>query len=578
MVGDGESKQGGGSDSEIARTVAQSEPEPTQLDIECAKLPRNDTGNADRLVLRVGQDLIYLDEAGWHWWCGQYWMPQPARKSPDAVRLAQSVAAAIDGEARAYRARSRQLEAELPPEPPAPPRQVDGEEPKPDPHAAARAEWKRKVEELEAAKKVNATHAKFGVGSGNAARINALLAMAEPKLRKRPDEMDRDPLLFNTLSGTLELDHPDGTLGKVVEREHRRADYITHIAGTAFNGKARDGAGVPNCPDFLKFLEWAQPKVENQLFLQRWFGYCLTAINTEQVFLMFYGDGSNGKSVLMIIMEELMGSYAATVPIEVFLKDDRRRGGDATPELVPLVSARLALASEPEDSTRLSEAVAKKVTGGDKMNVRRLFEGMISIRPKFKVMLSFNNKPQVRGQDEGIWRRILLVPFKSFMPKGKEDKGLAKRLIETEGAAILNWALDGYYMWREIGLAPPPDVMAATAEYRAESDPVGKFLAEVIEPSPAERIKAHRLYEVYRRWCNVNGHHAFSSTQFGLRLKAKKIVAVRSDGIHYVGIGFNTAMLDELERKPFRNSSGNPSDGDDTGGGDPRDKEGYPEQ
>jgi putative DNA primase/helicase len=244
-----------------------------------------------------------------------------------------------------------------------------------------------------------------------------MLAMAEPKLRKRPKDMDAAPYLFNTESGTLELGDAWTGIGDMREREHRRTDLITHIAGTRFDAGAYNGARVPGCPEWLRFLEWAQPDPDVRAFLQRWFGYCLTADNSEQVFLMLYGSGSNGKSVMMIVMEALLGTYAATVPIELFLHDDRRRGGDATPELVPLISAHLALASEPEENTRLSEAITKKVTGGDKINVRRLFEGMISIVPKFKVMLSFNNKPPVRGQDEGIWRRILLVPFNSFMPK-----------------------------------------------------------------------------------------------------------------------------------------------------------------
>jgi putative DNA primase/helicase len=556
-------------EDDIDDVIETAEVEPDGADFDLAKLPRNDTGNAERLVAREGKNLIYLDEAGWHWWGDKYWMPGPARKSPDAVLAAQRVAEAIQREAEALKMEARDFKEAMPSEPP---KVKDGED---DPHAVERARYKLLCTELELKLKRIDAHHRFAIASGNSARITGMLAMAEPKLRKRPQDMDRAPFLFNTESGTLELGDPETGSGDIIEREHRRGDYITHIAGTRFDPRARDGAHVPACPEFLRFLEWAQPDPAVRDFLQRWFGYCLTADNSEQVFMMFYGSGSNGKSVLMIIMEALLGSYAATVPIEVFLHDDRRRGGDATPELVPLISARLALASEPEESTRLSEAIAKKVTGGDKINVRRLFEGMISIVPKFKVLLSFNNKPAVRGQDEGIWRRILLVPFNSFMPKDRVDKKLAHRLLATEGPAILNWALDGMRYWREIGLAPPPAVVAATSEYRAESDPVGKFLAECTERSPDGEVKATRLYEVYRRWCVVNGHHALSSTKLGLQLKNKKIEARHSNGAWYHGLGLDIAAVAELERKGLHNVSNNASNDEDAGGGDPRDGGGY---
>jgi len=555
----------GSGEDDIDDVIETADVEPDAGDYDLAKLPRNDTGNADRLVAREGHNLIHLDEAGWHWWGGKYWQPGPSRKSPDATLAAQRVADAIAREAEALKREAKDFKDAMPAEPP---KVKEGET---DPYALERATYRMLCTELELKLKRIDAHFRFGVGSGNSARINGMLAMAEPKLRKRPEDMDRAPFVFNTQSCTLELGDPEYGHGEIRQREHRREDYITRIAGTGYDRAAYNGAGVPRCPEFLRFLEWAQPDLHVRLFLQRWFGYCLTADNSEQVFMMFYGSGSNGKSVLMIIMETLLGSYAATVPIEVFLHDDRKRGGDATPELVPLISARLALASEPEESTRLSEAVTKRVTGGDKMNVRRLFEGMISIVPKFKVMLSFNNKPQVRGQDEGIWRRILLVPFNSFMEKDKEDKGLAKRLIATEGPGILNWAIEGYRLWREGGLKPPEAVKLATQEYREESDPIGKFLEVCTDRTTAGEVQATRLYEVYRRWCLVNGHHAFSSTAFGLKLKAKKITVKKSSVNVYLGIALDLDAVAALERRPSHNP---PADGD-SGGGDPRDEGGY---
>jgi phage/plasmid-associated DNA primase len=118
---------------------------------------------------------------------------------------------------------------------------------------------------------------------------------------------------------------------------------------------------------------------------------------------------------------------------------------------------------------------------------------------------------------------------------------------------------------------PPPAVTAATSAYREENDPVGKFLKECTTKAES-RVKASRLYEVYRRWCSVNGHHALSNTKFGLQLNGKKIETIRSDGTWYLGLAFDIGAVAEVERKPVRNPSDDPSDD----GGDPRDSEGYP--
>src|SRR5262249_29253323 len=152
-------------------------------------------------------------------------------------------------------------------------------------------------------------------------------------------------------------------------------------------------------------------------------------------------------------------------PIQSFLHDDRRGGGDATPDLARLPGIRAVMASEPERGSRLSEAVVKTVTGGEKVVARRLFEGQFEFDATFKVILSANEKPRIIGQDEGIWRRIVLVPFNAFVPHERRDKRLLDRL-KAEASGILNWTLDGARIWREEGLAIPRVLAEATDQYR----------------------------------------------------------------------------------------------------------------
>src|SRR5262249_5005445 len=159
-----------------------------------------------------------------------------------------------------------------------------------------------------------------------------------------------------------------------------------------------------------------------------WFGYCLTGDVGEQVMVLFHGRGANGKSTLLSLMAHVMGDYALTLPIQSFLHDDRRGGGDATPDLARLPGARLVMAAEPERGSRLSEAVVKTVTGGDKVVARRLFEGQFEFEATFKLVLSANEKPRITGQDEGIWRRVTLVPFAAAIARERRDKRLIEKL------------------------------------------------------------------------------------------------------------------------------------------------------
>src|SRR5690606_14553858 len=119
-------------------------------------------------------------------------------------------------------------------------------------------------------------------------------------------------------------------------------------------------------------------------------------------------------------------------------------------------------------------------------------------KPQFKLTLSFNNRPTVRGQDEGIWRRLLLVPFPVQIPRDERDPALADRLM-AEQSGILNRLLQALEIFREIGLAVPDAVRAATASYRDDSDPVGQFLTTAVEQTgnTADTVTAKALYGAY---------------------------------------------------------------------------------
>lgn len=502
----------------VAAIQAASEPPPAPPDDrKLADEPRNDLGNARRLIDRYGRDLQYVDDAGWIVWDGRRWASQPSKGAPDAKRLGHKTVEAIELEAQALQAERDDLERRYAPK---------------DPRVEALSDRVDK-------------HWRWRTASGNAGRIEAMLSTAAPYLRRRPDELDSDPWLLNVGNGCLELDGRGSAPGgdPIRLRHHERTDLMMRLTPVEFGPEAQ-------CPKFRNFLEQVQPDPGMRRFLQTWFGYCLSGDTSEQRIVICHGRGANGKSTLLWVIGHVLGEYAVTVPIETFIADDRRRGGDPTPDLVRLVGARLALASEPERGAKLSEAMVKRATGGERMTARKLFEGMFDFMPTFKLVLSVNEKPTIRGQDEGIWRRVMLVPFEQFFAEDtrrKQSELMAELAAEASG--ILNWLLDGLRLYGEHGLVMPEAVRAATQQYRQESDPVGEFLRDCTIEDPGARIQASRFFDLYAKWCRANGLHPLTGTSFGKRLSDIGIHKLKAGVMFYVGRSINRDAMAELDAR-----------------------------
>lgn len=459
-----------------------------------ASKPRNDIGNGERLLARFGDDLVDVTDHGWHVFTGKRWELSIGRQGgpgAEVLRFAHATAKAIADEAETIA-----LEA---PEDPADPDDKT-------PAAIALRSTRRSV--LQRA----ADHYKFGITSGNQGKIEGMLKTASPYRRRTPADLDRDPLLFNCQNGTLHL-----VAGDDLElRPHDRKHLITQVSPVAYDPNA-------SCPLFHKFLERVHPDLDQQRCLQIWAGYNLSGLTNEQVLMIHYGLGANGKGVFLSALNYVFGDYASTVSIETFMQQRNGRGGsEATPDLARLPGKRLAIASEPDAGARLAESVVKVATGGGKMNARRLFEGQFEFDPIFKLNIDTNVRPGIRGQDEGIWRRVLLLPWTVRIPTDERDRNLPRKL-QAEAAGILNWILDGWRLYRESGLFIPETVKAATDDYRTESDPVRQFVAARLEPAPSERVSAGQVYDAYVIWSRANALEPMSGNAFGRAMTAAGI-------------------------------------------------------
>lgn len=295
--------------------------------------------------------------------------------------------------------------------------------------------------------------------------------------------------------------------------DHDRALRMTKIMATGYDPAA-------DAPIFARFLNRIMPDPAMQAFLQRWFGYSMLGLTNEQALAFFYGMGANGKSALTDLMARLMGSYAATAKIESLTGQNRRSGGDATPDLISIVAARMVRASEPEKGVQWQEGLIKQLTGGEPILVRALNENFFEATPIFKLTIGGNHAPDIRGMDDGIWRRLMIVPFDVQIPKEERDPMIVERML-AEGPGILNWLIEGALSYLEGGLQPPAQVGQATDTLRKDADPYGKFLDEActVTGDPADSISSRDLMLCFAFWQMQRGETPFKERTISVNMK-----------------------------------------------------------
>ncbi len=362
---------------------------------------------------------------------------------------------------------------------------------------------------------------RHAISSEASQRIQAMLRLAqsEPGVPVLPAELDRDPWLLNVENGVIDLRTLD-------LKPHSRDDMITKLAPVTFDPAA-------TCPTWERAVTEAAAGRESLVgFRRRLAGYCLSGSVREHILAIFYGPGGNGKSTDLETVLALMGQdYAIKGAPEILLAT---KGSHPT-ERADLCGKRLVVCVETDGGRRLAESLVKELSGGDTIRARRMREDFWQFNPTHKIILATNHKPVVRGTDNGIWRRLKLVPFDACFI-GREDRDMPEKL-KAELPGILNWCLAGCVEWQDIGLGEPDEVRAATAEYRTEQDTVAAFVDEVCVTDETAKIRARDIYAAYRKWCEEAGEYVMNRTRFGLALTERGLRKQTSNGVWYVGIG-----------------------------------------
>jgi len=355
------------------------------------------------------------------------------------------------------------------------------------------------------------------LSTANGMRNMLTLARSEIGIPISPDELDANIWHFNVRNGTI-----DTQTGAILP--HNPAHHITKCANVTYDPTA-------DCPLWKKTIAATCNNSEGLVrHIQEVLGYFMTGSTREHLLFIAYGMGSNGKTTIIETASFMFGDYAMAAMPDLLLA---KKEGHPT-EIAMLQGRRMVSCTETDEGRRFAESRLKALTGGDPMTARFICGDPFQFTPSHKLIVSTNHKPELRGTDNGIRRRLNLIPFTVTFSGENRDRLLPEKL-KAELPGILNWCLEGCLRWQREGLSKPDEVGKATQDYIDEQDVVGRFIKErCIVGDTKYEVLASALYFQFKQWLTSTGEREISMKVFGQSMAERGHEKQRkSEGYYY---------------------------------------------
>ena len=448
---------GGGNSRSSAVTTSESEAMP-----EWTLSDMTDQANAERLFAEHGEDILYVVERKlWAIWTGCKW----------------EMSLAAEGQVAGLAIRSaRNLEQRALLEP-----------------------------DEKTAGKIMAWSAK----SQNARSISATMTMLKNLVAVSINQFDANPMLLNCPNGMVDL-----ATGQLLA--HDKKQYFSQVTGCDYASE-HDGA-LPKA--FNKFIAQVMPDLETRNYLLLYIGYTLSGRNDDQSFMFAFGStGNNGKSTLLDLLCYLMGDFSVTIETEAVMLA-KYGGSNSDYEIARTRGKRLVVGHEVSDSMKLNEPLMKRLTGGDMVTARMIYEMPIEFRSYAHYWFTGNNKPAMGSQDIAVWRRIRLVPFSVTVPASERDSKLIDKL-KAEGPQILRQLVMNGIEVQTKGMHMSEIMLQEIEDYKEENDVLRDFFSDRCVVTSSGETSASDLCEAYNEWAKARNAYTYTPVAFGRIMGAR---------------------------------------------------------
>ncbi|MBE4719995.1 phage/plasmid primase, P4 family [Pseudarthrobacter sp. AB1] len=340
--------------------------------------------------------------------------------------------------------------------------------------------------------------------SANGVKGVLQLASSLPGIAVRADELDADPYLLNCANGTLDLHG-------LSLQPHDPADRITKVCRGAYDPSVTSSL-------WAAFLEKSLPDEPVRGYFQRFAGLALIGKVLEHVFTIATGEGRNGKGVAYLALTYALGDYSLIAEPSLF-EQVKSNPNAASPAFLALRGARFVVLSETAKTARVDAALMKRLTGGDLLTARSLYEKKaVTFEASHTSLMVTNHLPSLPADDPAVWARMRVIPFDVVIPPEERDTRLGEKL-ELEADGILTWMVQGLAAYLANGLGEPDEVLKATSKYAKSQDKVSLFIDEICTDAPANGGDTTKiLHDAYINWAISEGiakPHQLGSTDFG---------------------------------------------------------------
>lgn len=352
------------------------------------------------------------------------------------------------------------------------------------------------VQELE----TNKQYLKFVYKRRDSKYISATLKEVRPIVEIMPSELNKNPYLLNTPSGTFDLRKGLGGFS-----EHKAEDFITKITTVSPGNKGKD--------IWLDCLDKIYGDAELIDYVQRICGLAVIGKVFIEAMIIAYGDGGNGKSTFWNAIFRVLGNYSGKLSADALTTSVRR---NVKPEMAEMAGRRLLIASESQEGARLNESMIKQLCSTDEVMAEKKYKDPFYFTPTHMLVLYTNHLPRISGSDDGIWRRLIVIPYTRKLT-GKDDiKNYADYLYENAGEYILSWLIEGAkkVIDSKFRITEPKVVTDAIREYKEQSNWFNHFIEDCCEIGKGYEVSSSQLYSSYRAYCSSIGEYPRSTSDF----------------------------------------------------------------